>query len=170
MEQVYHFEDWTSAARMKNQIDPCIKIDVGVLREDDQILGYQMTVYKECIDKILYRFYIDVGLPSTWSLTTNEAIEFLNIIGFPCEFGREHYILPINTQKILRALLKLGYTHIYRLQRPATVMICAGATQHDDPTKKRLPITDVLGNEYKYNYHDYWFLNTFPIRIEELLN
>lgn len=162
MEQVYHFKDWTSAARMKNVINPCLIVDIGVIRDNDteQISGYQLTVVDTSTNRIIYRYYIDYSSEGTWSLTTEKAIRMLNTIGFPCEFEVETY--PIERVKpVLESLLQLGYTQICKSKHsPLEVLIF-------NPDIAR-PIP--LGAITEYNYNDYAFLPTVPTSIQGILD
>lgn len=160
MNQVYVFEDWTSASRMRNEVDPNLKVDVGVIRrpQGKGIDGYQITVYDSRIGRDLYKFYVDVGLPHTWSLSTKEAIELLNYVGFPCKYEGTSKVISYDCEKILESLLQLGYTHIFRKSRPAEVFVAQ---------EGRLPIP--LSKITTYHYHDFWTVDDKPCRIKGIL-
>lgn len=162
--QLYLFEDWTSASLMRNTINCNLKIEVFVIRKEDRtgIEGYQLVVYDSRTDKTVYKYYIDYGAPGSWSLSTEEAVRMLNQIGFNCEFNREHYKISREVWKILDSVYKLGYTHIRREIRPAIVVI-----YHPDKDKW-LPLDLVT----EYCYHDFGFIKTElldPTRIKGIL-
>lgn len=168
MDQVYQFIDWTSASRMKNILNPCLTIDIGIVRgltittqgtEIETILGYQLAVIDNSVNRVLYKFYIDYGEEGTWSLSTNEAIEMLNQIGFPCEFNTETFNINDEVRAILTNLKGLGYTHISRSIRPPEVLVY-------DPALK---IPRALSLITKYNYHDFWNISNVPTSIDSIL-
>ena len=163
MRDIYNFTDWTSAPKMKNRINPCLTIDLGVLRNEDKesIDGYQLTVIDSSVNRILYKFYIDVGLEGTWSLTTDEAIEVLNLIGFPCKFSKLTITVPERAKEILKNLKGLGYNQVYRSIRPATVNVIS--VEHG--VNKDLPLSMFT----PYNYHDFWMLDEVPTSIDSLI-
>ena len=173
MSQIYLFEDWTSATRMRNVIDPCLSVDIGVIRNHEfkgVIEGYQLTVLRSCIGsedhKIIYRFYIDYGRCGSWCMSTEEAIKFLNQIGFPCKFQRVHIPLKADVEKTLESLKNLGYSHICRRVRPAEIEVLLADPAVDDPHDVK-PLSMIIGN---YNYHDYWWVDTTPMRIAGILD
>lgn len=161
MEQTYHFTNWTSAVKMKNEVNPCLTIDIGVLRRlenENEIDGYQLTVIDTSVNRPVYKVYIDVGLENTWSLSTNEAIEMLNQIGFPCAFDKSQPKVFNGAKEILRGIKDLGYTHISRGIRPAQVFAY--------PLNGYMVPLDQLTT---YNYHDFWMVENVPTRIDALL-
>lgn len=166
MEQIYLFEDWTSAIRMKNQLNPCLTIDIEVIRSEDKndIDGYNLIV-RDCsllrVNNILYRFYIDYGKPGTWSLSTDEAIRFLNQIGFPCKFNKENYNISNEVRKTLSNVMELGFTHISRRIRPPEVEVLSAISA------SIVPLSVLVG---EYNYHDYWFIESTPEKIAGILS
>ena len=166
MNQTYRFEDWTSAAKMRNELNPCLRVDIGVLRDmtNGSVEGYQLTIYDEAVDQIVYRTFIDYGKEGTWSLSTDEAIELLNQIGFNCVYQRPKLELTSQVRTALRAAQSLGYTHVYRRIRPVPEVVFVNGF-----TGKECSLVILLGDE-DYNYHNYWFLDETPVRIDGILS
>lgn len=161
MEQIYKFADWTSAARMKNAINPCLAVDIGIIRDGENfedIAGYQLTVVDTAVNRIVYKYYIDYAKEGTWSLTTHEAILMLNMIGFPCIYDTSSYDIE-KIRTTLESLLNLGYTQVSRSIRPAKIY-----AYNPDVSQ----VTD-LGEITEYDYHDYLFLDEVPTSIEGIL-
>lgn len=160
MNQIYRFTDWTSASKMKNQVNPRLSVDVGVIVDGDN-KGYVLTVYDNITYADVYKFYIDYGAENTWCLTTNEAISMLNMIGFPCEFSVPTYDITERVREILVSMKDLGFTFVERRARPARIIFI-----NEDGTIKFL---DEVTRDY--NYHDFWFLDPpTPVSIEGILN
>ena len=162
--QIYQFSDWTSAIRMKNSLNPCLSIDVGIIRDtnEEEILGYVLTVFNQQNSIILYKYNIDLGTPGTWSLTTDEAIMMLNQIGFPCEYLKEEIPLTPEVKENLQTLLNAGYVNISRTVRPAQILV------YPADGGRIVPMHKVLAKEY--NYFDYRFLDNRPTPIISILD
>lgn len=150
----YVFKDWTSAVKMINAVDPKLRVDVVILRSKDlqESAGYSIVVFNKINSEIKYKFYVDCSFENEWSLTTDEAIEALNLIGFNCEFIHEKKPLTEGITKILNDIYSLGYTRIEREIRPNKIRIFK-----DDSTVQGEIFVDDLGKITEYNYYDWTF-------------
>lgn len=167
---VFSFADWTSAVKLKNSVNPLLRVDVGVLRFTtetvNEIKGYQLTVYDIKTQAIIYRFYINYIENNVFSMTTDEAIEFLNRIGFNCEY-HEPIVFTDNARQILEACLTMGYTHIRRISKTTEFELLHSEDENITGTTLR----DVLAKSNKdINYYDFRFIDSvIPDSIEVLL-
>jgi len=169
----YIFTDWTSAVKLRNYINPLLRIDVGVLRlltEDrDEIEGYQITVYDVSTQVIVYKFYVNYIKDYVYSFTTAEAIDFLNHIGFNCYY-EEPIVITDTAREILEACLSLGYTHIKRVLNTSEFILTTGASVSEAEIITGNLLSEVLANKYdKPNLYDFRFIGRVPVSIEELL-
>lgn len=114
MEQIYQFSDWTSASKMKNRINPSLRVEVECIRSEEKLQGYALSIYDISTNYVICKFRVDVDVNDNWSLTTHQAIEVLNQIGFPCEFVDKYPKLSEEAIKYLKSLSELGYKTIYR--------------------------------------------------------
>lgn len=120
MKEIFVFSDWTSISQVKNSIDPDLKVSCTAIidrcGEDNEIVGYDLTVYLKSPYVILYKVKVESGKDHVWSLNTNEAVEFLNTVGFYCEYKLPPYAMSLTEKqvRVLKSLEGLDYTHIVR--------------------------------------------------------
>lgn len=115
------FSDWTSVDQIINSIDPKIKAEgSAIVRTTDtsqnEIAGYDLTVYLQNPYRVLYKVKVDMDQEGVWSIPTEEAVEFLNTVGFVCDYQLPPYygIISEENQEVLRSLINLGYSHVIR--------------------------------------------------------
>ena len=161
MDQIYEFSDWTSASRMKNKDRPELKIDVAVLTEDKKITGYHLSVYDKISQVTFYAF--DINREEGWSLSSDQAIEVLNRLGFPCRLKEDHYSISDKVKNDLESLYSLGFSHITKDPNGSKVFVSRG-----DGHRHCALVKDVVKD---YNYFDYCFLrDNTPTLIGGLLS
>ena len=112
MKEVYRFSNWMSLPRMK---DPkgLTRVEVGKTSETT----YEITIISDLqIPQILYKFKVCTSVPGegVWALTQEEAVNVLNIIGYPCELISPELLPNPNAIRILKALKELSYSLIYK--------------------------------------------------------
>lgn len=170
---VFTFSDWTSASKLKNSVNPLLRVDIGVLRtlteDTNEIIGYQLTVYNVNTQAIVYKFYVNYIEEHIYSMTTDEAISFLNYIGFNCEY-HEPITLTDNTREVLKACLTLGYTHIARDK--SDFILLSGINTERAEFVSGTNLKEVLArSNKKVNLYDLRFIpkSLIPMSISELL-
>lgn len=179
MKQIYKFNDWTSASRMRNEFNSDLSIDVGVIRgTDKEIEGYQITVYNSVIDTTVYRFYVDYKPIDShvWSLDTEGAIIALNLIGFPCTFIKDCTSISCNAREILISLSHLGFTHIYRSPKLTEIFVLMSPenkekviSENDALAFNIIPLSQIT--DKNYSYHEFSsFVSQRIVPIDYYLN
>lgn len=165
----YVFSDWTSASKMRNYINPDLRVDVEVLvgPEDlevatDRVVGHSIRVFDRRTNTTLYKVLVEAGVPYTYSLSNEEAIEMLNLIGFNCQFKYLDYEVPLVIKKCMKSLVDLGFTSIKRTIRPCNIVISSD------------PLEDKWCSLREYqtsNYSDWSFLPiNQPVLLKPLLD
>lgn len=153
------FSDWTSVSQIVNHIDPSIKAEATAIIKSNEgsckseIVGYDLRVYQKETYITLYKVKIEMGEPNVWSLTSEQAVEMLNKIGFDCKYKVPEYYEVLSPRQVgtLTALKTLGYTHVLR-----TFNKGQGSVQALNPQilKKEIYFKDIKD----YNYLDWIFL------------
>lgn len=187
---VYVIRDWTSAVNVVNEINNKLKINVSIYKDSNNIdiEGYSLEVYEasntniKCpnlFNKIIYKFDVECTRPNHYTLSTQEAITFLNTIGFRCEFDYSVFNISDVVREQLTNISNLGYKTIVRTIRPWTKVYIS--TKPADDIAKKLEYTDL---EYLsllsysqdifapgiFKYQDYMFLPpNVPTPISEIL-
>lgn len=114
------FSDWTSVSQIVNYIDPTIKVEAtSIVKYDEEsgeseTVGYDLRVYQKENYITLYKVKVEMGEPNVWSLTSDQAVEMLNKIGFDCKYELPPETLTPRQVSTLSALKTLEYTHIVR--------------------------------------------------------
>lgn len=163
MSEVHLINSWINAPKIKNFINPNIKIDVLKLKDED---GYILTVFEDNMNpdldnNVLYRVPVECSLANTWSLSTDEAIDLLNSIGFLCEWSEEEFNISETTYNQLNSLLSLGWSNILRTIRPAEIYVI------NSEDNKTAMVSSLVPN---YKYSDWSFLSVNQIiAIESLI-
>lgn len=185
-ETKYIIRDWSSAIDLRNTLHPTWRISVDVYRncETQEINGYSIEVYdkshSECNCNLVYKIDVDVTIDGHYSFSTEEAIEFLNIIGFNCEFDKSAYVIPEKAKELLAHFYALGYQTIVRIVRPWCKILMS--LDPEDDIARRLFYTDIVKyyKEFQFpkgvicpevlEYRDFLFLppNT-PYPINQLI-
>lgn len=187
---LYMIKDWTSAVDMRNELNPRLRIKVNVYRDckDPEIDGYSIEVYERNRDGtncgcegLIYKFDVDCDIPGHYSFSTPEAIEFLNIIGFNCDFDYTIFSITDKVREQLTHLYELGYKTIVRGVRPwARIFI---STDPEDDIARRLyeyqnkmyfeniSMPRGVSTPDTLRYRDYFFLTpNKPTPIKQILN
>lgn len=119
MKNTVIFSDWTSVNQIINSINPDMKASCVVItncNEDgiNEIIGYKLNITERT--QLLYSIPVETSLPNVWSLSSEEAVEMLNTIGFICEYQLPEYYETLGASQLdlLKSLKNLGYTHIVR--------------------------------------------------------
>lgn len=158
MKEVFVFSDWTSVSQIKNSVDPDLKVDCTAIiqycGEGNEITGYDLTVYLKSPYIILYKVKVETSLDHVWSLNTNEAVEFLNSLGFYCKYELPPYFGDLSDKQIttLSSLKNLGYTHLVRSFSHGRGSVVA--VKFDDPSGQIYS----LDKTENYNYVNWIFL------------
>lgn len=154
---IYVLNFLSDAYLMKNYLNPHLKIKVTFDREQ----GYHLLVYNDSTGEVIYAFYVDYGGEDAWSLTLDETISMLNLIGFPCKWdeSRDPYEMSDTAIETLKSLKSQGYNIISREVRPNCVMISSST--------KVVHLNEWTTN---YNYRDWLFLKARELcPIDQLL-
>lgn len=157
---IYVLNSLSDAYLIKNYLNPRLKIKVTFDRER----GYHLSVYNDETGEVIYAFYVDYGEEDTWSLTLDETISMLNLIGFPCKWdeNRDPYEISDTAIETLRVLKSQGYNIISREVRPNFVQVSEGTS-----SAKLVRLNEWTSN---YNYRDWLFLKAREIYpIDQLL-
>lgn len=166
------FTNWFDVNQIPNTTDPHMRVSsTGVYDERAHKLeGYVLTVIWEDFPlqpRIVYRVNVEDARDNAWSLTSEEAVKFLNKIGFICEFAPKEKPLSQEVVDTLKALQTFGYTHICRGKDPKLqLLVEAWSSKEGYSTSVYL-----LSNSPNYNYEDWVFLPLgIPQIIEGVLN
>lgn len=153
MKEVYVFNDWTSVSQFKNSYNESIKAECSVICNCGCIHGYVLTVYNKNTNEILYRVNINDGRAGVWSISTEEAIQLMNDVGFFCRYESSPFV-PTNYHKnILSSLSNLGYCYIHRSIRPLNVTVYREVKENIDPrTTPGDSLREVISS---FNYNDW---------------
>ena len=151
------FTDWFDVNQIPNNIDPRMSVSAtGVYDEQTHELdGYILTVIWNSFPlqpRILYRVHVEDARDNIWSLTSEEAVKFLNKIGFICEFTHKGSPLSQKVIDTLKALSTFGYTHICR-NSDANSQFYVGAWLSGTPESEYQ-----LNSIPNYDYEDWLFL------------
>lgn len=120
MKDIMIFSDWTAVGQIKNQINPDIKAEASAIIDkcgnSNEIVGYDITIYLRSPYVILYKVKVEMDYEGVWSLTTNQAVEMLNSLGFYCKYELPPYFQDLSDKQIstLQSLKTLQFTHIVR--------------------------------------------------------
>lgn len=169
MRNKFLFSDWTAVSQIDNHIDPNLKASsTAVLNEINgvqEIVGYDLTVYWKERYVTVYKVKVEMDIEGVWSLNTNDAVEFLNTIGFDCEYRLPETIVMTERQRqTLDSLESLGYSYIMR-----TFKYGHGHVAVVDPNNPVRELYD-LSQIKDYNYQDWTFMRIDePISINTLL-
>ena len=184
----YIIRDWSTIKDMRNELNDRLRTRASIYYdpETQEPHGYTIDVYVEknhndncnCIS-LLYKVDVDCDLPAHYSMTTNEAIEFLNLLGFNCEFDYSVFPITDKVREQLTNLSSLGYKTVVRVVRPWSKIFVTTKSANDISMRTTYPqIGEFLKQSLTkdtvcpdiINYRDYLFLppNT-PTPIEEIL-
>lgn len=156
MKTNYIFSDWSSVSKMRNCENHLLRISVEVLQgknssEDDLnkrfvTAGYHIKIYNVVTDEVVYAFYVDYASPKNnppvASLTTEQAVELLNAVGFTCQYKRDEVLINERAYEVLCALRGLGYTRLVRECFPSRINVVG---------KGKQTYLDELSIWYNYN-------------------
>lgn len=156
MKTNYIFSNWSSVSKMKNCENHLLRISVEVLRNkissSDELskrfvtAGYHVKIYNVVTDEVVYAFYVDFATPKNSppiaSLTTKQAVELLNAVGFTCQYVRDDILINDRAYEVLCALKGLGYTKLVRECFPSRINVVG---------KGKQTYLDELSIWYNYN-------------------
>lgn len=186
---LYMIKDWTSAVDIRNELNPSLRIKVNIYRNchEQAIDGYSIEVYDKdnkcgccCENGLLYKFDVDCIIPGHYSLSTPEAIEFLNFIGFNCDFDYTVFSITDKVREQLTHLYELGYKTIVRGIRP-WARIFLSTNPEDDIARKlytyknklyfeKISLPTGVISPNTLDYRDYfWLTPNKPTPIKQIL-
>ncbi len=185
----YVIRDWLSVKDMRNELDKTIKAKATLYcpkTDKERKHGYTVSVYKELktddkcrYGNLLYKFDVECDLPGHCTYSTQEAIDFLNVLGFNCVFDYSVFEVSENVLQQLSNLSSLGYKTIVRTVRPWTKVFVTTNAEFNLPVHYLYPVVkDWLDINIPkgvvcpdiINYREYLFLPpNVPMPIDEVL-